>query len=165
MAPSPQEICIVNAIIPDFAMVEPTCFPSHGDVEYQIVGNTDSFFAAYYTVGVRPVRSSDLPVCTVAPDEAVFASLVQRWYAERGATSSITEMAMCHSYQRIIGMGEKAIPLILRQLEAEGEDPDHWFWALQALTGTNPVPPDARGDMREMARAWLDWAYLKGYAW
>ena len=74
-------------------------------------------------------------------------------------------MATCLSYQRVIGMGEKAIPLILRQLENEGDDPDHWFWALQAITREDPVPEDARGDMKEMARAWLDWAYMAGYDW
>jgi len=62
-------------------------------------------------------------------------------------------------------MGDKAIPLILRQIENEGDDPDHWFWALQAITRANPVSENARGDMREMARAWLDWAYMAGYDW
>jgi hypothetical protein len=110
-------------------------------------------------------RSDDQPTCTVISDAALFQQLVSQWRKERGATSSITRMAMCLSYQRIIGMGEKAIPLILRQLEDEGDDPDHWFWALQALTRENPVPEDARGDMKEMARAWLDWAYMAGYDW
>src|SRR5205823_2029616 len=85
-------------------------------------------------------RSDSQPTCTVISDAALFQQLVSRWRKERGATSSITRMAMCQSYQRIIGMGEKIIPLILRQLESEGDDPDHWFWALQALTRENPVP-------------------------
>jgi hypothetical protein len=67
-------------------------------------------------------------------------------------------MAMCHSYQRIIGMGEKALPLILRQLRNEGNDPDHWFWALEAIAQVDPVPPEAYGDMEEMAQCWLRWA-------
>jgi hypothetical protein len=110
-------------------------------------------------------RSDDQPTCAVIPDAALFQQLASQWHKERGATSSITQMAMCPSYQQIIGMGDKAIPLILRQIENEGDDPDHWFWALQAITRANPVPEDARGDMREMARAWLDWAYVAGYDW
>jgi hypothetical protein len=108
---------------------------------------------------------NDQTICTVISDATLFQQLVQQWHKERGATSSITQMAMCSSYQRIIGMGEKAIPFILRQLENEADDPDHWFWALQALTREDPVAEDARGDMREMARVWLDWAYMAGYDW
>src|SRR5256885_2370513 len=48
-----------------------------------------------------------------------FKNLVSLWHRERGATSSITQMAMCYSYQRIIGMGEKVVPLILRQMQDE----------------------------------------------
>ena len=78
--------------------------------------------------------------------------------------SSTTEMVMCPSYQRIIGMGEKVVPMILRQLEHEGEQPENWFWALRHITGENPVPPEIRGNRRAMAKVWLDWA--KGrYAW
>jgi hypothetical protein len=110
-------------------------------------------------------RTDDQPTCTVIPDPALFQQLSSQWREERGATSSITRMAVCPSYQRIIGMGAKAIPLILRQLENEVDDPDHWFWALQSITGENPVSNDARGNMREMARAWLDWAYMSGYDW
>ena len=59
------------------------------------------------------------------------------------------------SYQQIIGMGDMALPLILRELARE---PDHWFWALHAITGADPVEPDARGDVRKMAKAWIEWA-------
>jgi hypothetical protein len=104
-------------------------------------------------------------ITTVITDEYTFKGLLTSWHSERGATSSITQMVICRSYQRIIGMGDKAIPLILRDLEDHVEDPDHWFWALQALTGANPVPAEDRGDMSKMARAWLEWAYLAGYDW
>jgi hypothetical protein len=69
-------------------------------------------------------------------------------------------MAMCPSYQRIIGMGPTVTPLLLRELE---RDPDYWFWALKAITGTDPVPAASRGKVREMARYWLDWGKGRGY--
>lgn len=100
----------------------------------------------------------------VIPEWFEFQHLVDQWRKERGATSSSTEMALCPSYQSIIGMGETALPLILRQVESEGAKPDHWFWALRAITRTNPVPAHARGNMREMARIWLDWARHR-YVW
>ena len=86
-----------------------------------------------------------------------FDRLVQKWREERGATSSITAMAMCPSYQRIIAMGEKVVPLILHELEEEGDEPDMWFWALKAITGADPVADEDRGDMKAMADAWLAW--------
>ena len=69
----------------------------------------------------------ETPVCTVIPETTFFKLLVEQWHVERGATSSITEMAMCRSYLRIIGMGRSAIPLILRQMNEEGDGSDMWF--------------------------------------
>jgi hypothetical protein len=89
--------------------------------------------------------------------EALFETLRLKWYEERGATSSITQMMLCPSYQRIIGMGERAAPLILRALESEGGNPDHWGWALHAITGEDPVPFSAAGDTVRIAQAWLEW--------
>jgi hypothetical protein len=54
-------------------------------------------------------------------------------------------------------MGPAVIPLILRELEKEGDDPDWWFWALESLTGENPVPENAIGNNLAVAQAWLKW--------
>ena len=59
--------------------------------------------------------------------EQEFLRLVQQWRAETEFSSSLTEMAAHPAYQRIIGMGRLALPMIFRELVAE---PDHWFWAL-----------------------------------
>jgi hypothetical protein len=67
---------------------------------------------------------------------------------------------MNHAYQQIIGMGEPAIPLILDEFERR---PSHWSWALTAITGDDPVPESARGRLKEMAAAWLQWGREKGY--
>lgn len=109
--------------------------------------------------------SITLPVHAV-PDtetlEQVFFDLVQNWRKERGPTSSTTDMALCPSYQRIIGLGPAVVPLLLRELERQ---PDHWFWALKAITGADPVPEPSRGKVREMARYWIDWGKAEGYRW
>ena len=76
--------------------------------------------------------------------------------------SSTTDIAMLPSYQQIVGMGEIAVPLILRELETE---PAQWFWALRAITGENPVPPESRGRVREMTQAWIEWGHREGYDW
>ncbi len=62
------------------------------------------------------------------------------------------------AYQRIIGMGGEAVPLLIAQLKSEGDDPDQWFWALKAITEADPVSPDDQGDMVKMAQAWIRWA-------
>lgn len=93
-----------------------------------------------------------------------FQRLAAEWKRERGATSSITQMSICDSYQEIIGMGPTVVPLILAQLKAEGTEPDQWFWALQVLTGADPVNPQDRGDFEKMSKSWIDWAATMGYA-
>ena len=91
-------------------------------------------------------------------EKIMFARLEKQWRKERGITSSISDMVVCPSYLRIIGMGRSAVPLILAQLKREGDDPNHWFVALEAITGEDPVPEDAYGDTIRMAEAWLSWA-------
>ena len=79
--------------------------------------------------------------------------------------SSITEAVLCSAYQSIIGMGELAVPFLFAQLDSEGNEPDQWFWALQAITGADPVKDEDRGNYVNMAASWLDWAKNQGYAW
>ncbi len=99
----------------------------------------------------------------VAPNsEEKFRALAARWKAETSFTSSTTEMAMHPAYQQIIGMGPVVVPLLLRELE---QNPDHWFWALRAITGADPVPEASRGRIKEMAEAWLRWGQEQGYRW
>lgn len=93
-----------------------------------------------------------------------FQSLVDTWRRERGATSSITQSVMSAAYQSIVGMGEVAVPFLLSTLASEGDDPDQWFWALKAITGADPVPEADRGNYAAMARAWLSWGRIHGYA-
>ena len=61
---------------------------------------------------------------------------------------------MCWPYQKIIAMGPSVVPLILEEMRNK---PDHWFWALSALTDDDPVPPGKRGQFKEMIKAWLEW--------
>jgi hypothetical protein len=88
-----------------------------------------------------------------------FRELVGIWKAGTAPLSSATEMATHPAYQQIIGLGRDAVPLLLRELQRE---PDHWFWALKAITGVDPVEPRQRGQIGEMAEAWLRWAREQG---
>jgi hypothetical protein len=83
-----------------------------------------------------------------------FHRLAVEWREQSRFLSNTAQMAMLRPYQRIIGMALPAVPLILEELRRE---PDHWFWALEAITGQDPVQPEARGKVRLMAEAWILW--------
>ncbi len=102
------------------------------------------------------------PIAVVAPEKVaeLFGVLVKRWRSETRFLSSTTDLVMHPDYQRIIGLGPVVIPLILAELARE---PDHWFWALRALTGEDPVSPEDRGKIKTMTEAWLRWGRTKGY--
>ena len=83
-----------------------------------------------------------------------FSNLKIEWKDSTAMLSSITEIVMHPSYQQIIGMGPSAIPLIFLSMRQE---PDHWFWALKAITGEDPVQKEHRGKIKKMNDDWLDW--------
>lgn len=89
-----------------------------------------------------------------------FRELAKAWRADCQFSSSVTEMAMHPAYQQIIGMGREAIRPVLEELESQ---PDHWFWALYAITGEDPVPSESKGDLREMTELWLQWGRERQY--
>lgn len=89
-----------------------------------------------------------------------FRRLAAAWRENRGPTSSLTEMATQPEYQHIIGMGRDAVPFLLQELQKQ---PDHWFWALVAITGEDPVPPEHKGRLSEMTKDWLRWGKEHGY--
>jgi hypothetical protein len=94
--------------------------------------------------------------------EQRFLALADEWRRSQGVTSSLTQLVMHPAYQQIIGMGKAAVPLIFRELE---KNPDHWFWALKSITGVDPVSEENRGNIRQMAKLWLEWGSKQGYQW
>lgn len=89
-----------------------------------------------------------------------FNELVSLWKEETSICATAMEMIVHPAYQQIIGMGRKAIPLILNELMRAQ---DHWFWALKMISREDPVPESARGNINEISKAWIDWGYRKGY--
>lgn len=89
-----------------------------------------------------------------------FQRLAAEWKRQSQYMSNSAQMAMLRPYQRIIGMGAAAVPLVLEELQRE---PDHWFWALEAVTEENPVGPEEAGIVRRMAQAWIEWGKQHGY--
>ncbi|MBI4602100.1 MAG: hypothetical protein HY721_09085 [Planctomycetes bacterium] len=94
-----------------------------------------------------------------AASEERFAALTAKWRADTAHLSSASAIAMHPAYQEIIGMGAAALPFILRELERQ---PDHWFWALHAITREDPVRAVHRGKVAEMAKSWVEWGRDRG---
>jgi hypothetical protein len=92
--------------------------------------------------------------------EKKFLALVLLWKQTQGPQSSVPAMVMHPAYQRIVGLGPPAVPLLLRELERR---PDHWFWALNAITGEDPVAAGDRGNLTRMTEAWLGWGRRHGF--
>ena len=96
------------------------------------------------------------------PDELrdEFARLVKSWKTGHHRGFDVAQMIEHPDYQRIIEMGEQAVPLILEELARET---DHWFPALRQLTGASPVPDESKGNLAKMRDAWLCWGIDEEY--
>jgi len=87
-----------------------------------------------------------------------FDALSNKWKRDTRHLSLISKQISHSAYLRIIGMGEAAIPLILKELR---DRPAHWFAALRATANTDPAGKD---DSPSQAReAWLRWGISEGY--
>jgi hypothetical protein len=88
-----------------------------------------------------------------------FHELRDDWKSKTRHLSNTAQISLVFSYQKIIGMGPAVVPMILSELEKE---PDHWFWALEAITDENPVAESDAGDIEASACVWVKWGRDKG---
>ena len=131
---------------------EPASLPEGIEVQVSLVHSPTSV--------VPSQGDSLLPGALNHSLERAFHQLAGEWKAATALTSSGTEMLLHPAYQRIIGMGAEVVGLIVAELRRE---PDHWFWALQAITGEDPVAAGDHGKIDRMTAAWLSWAGRHGY--
>lgn len=86
-----------------------------------------------------------------------FNQLAARWKSETESLSSIKKKITHPDYLKIIEMGYEVIPIILQSLLKE---PDHWFVALNKISGENPISYGA--SFQEAVIGWLQWGQRKG---
>ncbi len=103
--------------------------------------------------------STDQPMETL---EEKFHRLADTWQNAVAHLSSSSKRDNHPVYREIIALGPPVVPCLLRDLEANHR---HWFAALAAISGENPVPKEDAGDILKMANAWLKWGKDKGYQW
>ena len=91
---------------------------------------------------------------------AEFSELSEIWREETKHLSFTVDKVNHWAYLRIIGMGYPVLPFLFRELN---ERPRHWFVALRAITGEDPVPEAGQGKIHEIVAAWLKWGRASGY--
>lgn len=96
------------------------------------------------------------------PAARLFQREAERWKEDSMHWSSMSRIVSHPSYLRIIGLAGQAKEreiekLILAEMESE---PYHWFDALEAITGQNPVRPE--DDFDAAVNAWLEWGRQEG---
>jgi hypothetical protein len=103
--------------------------------------------------------------CATRPTETLeehFHRLACAWEKAVAHHSSTTLRNNHPAYREVIGLGAAVVPLLLRDMEARQT---HWFGALREITGANPVPKSAAGNVPLIIETWLAWAKDAGYQW
>lgn len=77
------------------------------------------------------------------------------WKTETMFSSNSSEITNNSAYRSIIGLGKDIIPFIIEDLK---QSENHWFYALELLTGENPIKSEHRGIINLMKSDWLNWA-------
>jgi hypothetical protein len=77
------------------------------------------------------------------------------WKNETIFSSSISEITNNSAYRSIIGLGQEVLPFIIDDLKTND---NHWFYALEALTGQNPIKENHKGIVPLMKNDWIEWA-------
>jgi hypothetical protein len=122
-----------------------------------VVNQTDPDWKAVQFLGAGLLEFQDLAEEHL---ESEFRRHARQWSGETAHLSSETQIVLHPSYQRIIGMGPAVLPFIFRDLK---EQPRDWFWALNAITGEDPVSPEDAGVVPRIVEAWLRWGGEHGY--
>ncbi len=122
-------------------------YPIGQSAESRAVEKSEQFA---YTHFLSPNRVSEI----IKNPAQRFYSLKARWQSEIRFLSDTNEICTHEAYQKIVGMGEKALPFIYFELK---NDPDNWFWALKAITDEDPVPESDRGNLEKMTALWGEW--------
>jgi len=90
--------------------------------------------------------------------EADFHELVSLWVQDTQYLSNVQQIVAHPAYQRIIALDAPVLPLIFRDLPIRQS---LRFWALQRISGEDPVPEGQSG--AAAVAAWQAWGRTQGY--
>lgn len=86
--------------------------------------------------------------------EKEFNELAALWKRETSFLSSPGAKVTHPAYQRIMAMGEIALPWIMADLRKQ---PGHWFYALRFIAGKDVAAEAGAKTFSEAREAWLHW--------
>jgi GAF domain len=140
----------------------------HTDSIYFLQGIVDQLSAFLFRLKLEKQKqdlqltiSGDYPLPISQESEEKFNALAVKWKVDTQTSLFMTQRCNDPSYQRIIGMGQQIVPLLLKKIsEPSGED---WFGALGAITNENPVKLEHRGIIDKITEDWIKWGKSKGY--
>ncbi len=92
--------------------------------------------------------------------EEEFNELANLWHDQTDFLSSPSHITGNDTYLKIIAMGRRIIPLILKDLKERG---GNWYRALRIISGDDPVSVESRGNVEQMKQAWFQWGRVRGY--
>lgn len=113
---------------------------------------TDKFYG-----GGSPVELTIAEI-KVSELDTEFNELAGQWYKETRKLSSIHQIILHPAYQKIIGMGEQALPLIFKELK---KSRGHWLWALHMIVRKDHA--EKGQNFRQAVDSWLEWGEQMGY--
>lgn len=129
----------------------------------QVTTSQGSHLLVYASYGGAPylVSRRDLLAPTVK-ERGKFRRLADQWREETFFSSSITDNLFHPAYLTIMAMGEKVVPLILRELADRG---GQWITALRYIIDSEEYPdkPKDIGKPKELKEAWLEWGRQNDY--
>jgi len=104
----------------------------------------------------RIIEEADAAVPKVIPlgDRMAFEAAVSQWFDDTLFDSLPGDMKEHASFATIVRDGERVVPLIAAHLRLK---PSFLFLALEEITGADPVPEEALGNLRATVDAWLRW--------
>ena len=105
---------------------------------------------------------AEAPLYAGATTRTQFYALVREWRSDTAAVSVDARKFRHPAFQKIVAMGWPAVPLLLHEIEHTS---GHFDVALREITGDDPVPTKAAGDMRRVVKAWLQWGRRKNIIW
>ena len=88
--------------------------------------------------------------------EQRFCELARRWSEETAFCSMSWQLVEHPAYREILGIGEAAVPWILREME---HGTARWSYALEDITGENPAADAKADNFAQVREAWLAWGH------
>jgi hypothetical protein len=112
-------------------------------------------------ISPKPNRAQRNKAMTARLEEQAakqFSQLALQLRRETRYESALDRIVSHPAYRKIVEMGDRALPHLLRDLKVQD---GHWYWALAAITHTRPPKRKyIAGDDRQF---WLSWGRQHGY--